>query len=760
MIINKYLDELNKSQREAVENTDGALLVLAGAGTGKTKVLTSKIAHIISLGKANPSNILAVTFTNKAAREMKHRIGQSLGSMVEGMPWLGTFHSIGAKILRIHPELVGLKSDFTILDTDDQLRLIKQIIKLENIDDKRWAPKLLLSYINTFKNKGLMPTEIEYNQDFQFADRKASDLYALYQNRLSILNSADFGDLLLLSLNLLKNNADILDRYQNIFSYILVDEYQDTNVAQYLWLRLLSQKNYNIACVGDDDQSIYGWRGAEVDNILRFESDYPGAKIIRLEENYRSTQKILGAASGIISYNKDRLGKTLIANIRDDGEDVHIRSVWDAENEARLVTDEIESKQRKGAGLEDIAILVRASFQMREFEDRFIISGIPYRVIGGPRFYERQEIKDAISYIQVVSNPNNDLKLERIINIPKRGIGNSTLQTLNKIARSNNISLFLAAKQIIETDEIRGQTKIKLTNFVNSIELWKNEKSIIHHTDLVKKILDESGYTEMWQNDKSPTASGRLENLKELIGQIDEFDSLDGFLEHVSLVMELESDSATEKVSIMTLHAAKGLEFDNIFLPGWEDGLFPNQRSLDEKGNNGLEEERRLAHVGITRAKRSLWITYALHRRVYGLWQQSIPSRFIDEIPEKYKDFDAEYINTNNYYQQEHQSKYIDFNEGHSNTKDFYQQEVRTSMETAKRKIPAWKRIRKNHEITINADFQEIDIKSKTNFILGQRVFHEKFGYGKIIDINQLKLEIDFEKSGIKTVLESYVKIH
>lgn len=760
MIINKYLDELNKSQREAVENTDGALLVLAGAGTGKTKVLTSKIAHIISLGKANPSNILAVTFTNKAAREMKHRIGQSLGSVVEGMPWLGTFHSIGAKILRIHPELVGLKSDFTILDTDDQLRLIKQIIKLENIDDKRWAPKLLLSYINTFKNKGLMPTEIEYNQDFQFADRKASDLYALYQNRLSILNSADFGDLLLLSLNLLKNNADILDRYQNIFSYILVDEYQDTNIAQYLWLRLLSQKNYNIACVGDDDQSIYGWRGAEVDNILRFESDYPGAKIIRLEENYRSTQKILGAASGIISYNKDRLGKTLIANIRDDGEDVHIRSVWDAENEARLVTDEIESKQRKGAGLEDIAILVRASFQMREFEDRFIISGIPYRVIGGPRFYERQEIKDAISYIQVVSNPNNDLKLERIINIPKRGIGNSTLQTLNKIARSNNISLFLAAKQIIETDEIRGQTKIKLTNFVNSIELWKNEKSILHHTDLVKKILDESGYTEMWQNDKLPTASGRLENLKELIGQIDEFDSLDGFLEHVSLVMELESDSSTEKVSLMTLHAAKGLEFDNIFLPGWEDGLFPNQRSLDEKGNNGLEEERRLAHVGITRAKRSLWITYALHRRVYGLWQQSIPSRFIDEIPEEYKDFDAEYINTNNYYQQEHQSKYIDFNEGHSNTKDFYQQEVRTTMEKTKKKIPAWKRIRKNHEITINADFQEIDIKSKTNFILGQRVFHEKFGYGEIIDINQLKLEIDFEKSGIKTVLESYVKIH
>jgi len=738
MTISKYLYGLNKSQKEAVESTEGPLLVLAGAGTGKTRVLTSKVAHIISLRKASPSNILAVTFTNKAAREMKYRIGQSLGSVVEGMPWLGTFHSIGAKILRIHPELVGLKSDFTILDTDDQLRLIKQIIKLENIDHKRWPPKLLLSYIDTFKNKGLIPAEVTYDQDFQFADRKASGLYALYQNRLSILNSADFGDLLLLSLNLLKKNTDILSKYQNIFSYILVDEYQDTNVAQYLWLQLLSQKKSNIACVGDDDQSIYGWRGAEVDNILRFESDYPGAKIIRLEENYRSTQKILGAASGLISYNKDRLGKTLIANIKDEGEEVHIRSVWDAEDEARLVTDEIESKQRKGVRLEDIAILVRASFQMREFEDRFIMSGIPYRVIGGPRFYERQEIKDAISYIQVVSNPNNDLKLERIINIPRRGIGNSTLQTLNVVARSNNISLFLAAKRVIETDEIRGQTKIKLTNFINSIEVWQNEKFTLHHTDLVKKILDESGYTEMWQNDKSPTASGKLENLKELIGQIDEFDSLDGFLEHVSLVMELESNTSTEKVSLMTLHSAKGLEFENIFLPGWEDGLFPNQRSLDEKGNSGLEEERRLAHVGITRAKKSLWITYALNRRVYGLWQQSMPSRFIDEIPEIYKDFDAEYINTNNYHQQESLS----------------------TREDSRKKIPAWKRIKENNGIIINADFEEINIRSKINFTIGQRVFHEKFGYGKIIDIHELKLEINFEKSGTKTVLESYIKIH
>ena len=760
MIISKYLDGLNKSQKEAVESTEGPLLVLAGAGTGKTKVLTSKIAHLISLRKASPSNILAVTFTNKAAREMKYRIGQSLGSMVEGMPWLGTFHSIGAKILRIHAELAGLKSDFTILDTDDQLRLIKQIIKSENIDEKRWPPKLLLGYIDTFKNKGLMPTEITYNQDYQFANRKASELYGLYQNRLSILNSADFGDLLLLSLNLLKRNTDILNKYQNIFLYILVDEYQDTNVAQYLWLRLLSQKNSNIACVGDDDQSIYGWRGAEVDNILRFESDYPGAKIVKLEENYRSTEKILGAASGLISYNKDRLGKTLIANIKDEGEEVHIRSVWDAENEARLVTDEIEAKQSKGAKLEDIAILVRASFQMREFEDRFIMSGIPYRVIGGPRFYERQEIKDAISYIQVVSNSNNDLKLERIINIPRRGIGNSTLQALNKIARSNNISLFLAAKQIIETDEIRGQTKIKLANFINSIELWKDAKSSSHHTDLVKRILDESGYTEMWQNDKSPTASGRLENLKELIGQIDGFDSIDGFLDHVSLVMELESDTSAEKVSLMTLHSAKGLEFENIFLPGWEDGLFPNQRSLDEKGNSGLEEERRLAHVGVTRAKKSLWITYALNRRVYGLWQQSIPSRFIDEIPEEYKDFDAEYINTNNYYQQERQSKYKNFDAGYTKNNNNYQKESQFTREATGTKIPAWKRIKKNNSVTINVEFQEINIKRKTNFIEGQRVFHEKFGYGKIIDINQLKLEIDFEKSGIKTVLESYVKIH
>ena len=675
-----YLAGLNPEQRLAVETLDGPVLVLAGAGTGKTRVLTVRIAHILATGRARPSEILAVTFTNKAAREMKARVGDIVGHVVEGMPWLGTFHSIGVKILRRHAELVGLKTDFTILDVDDQIRLLKQLLAAENIDEKRWPARVLAMLIDGWKNRGLTPEQVPVGEAAAFANGRGLKLYKAFQERLKVLNAADFGDLLLECIRLFREHPEVLRQYQARFKFILVDEYQDTNVAQYLWLRLLGQSGIlrdaalraapqdedhreqaliphpevaaerpskdeaqaprflkNICCVGDDDQSIYGWRGAEVDNILRFEHDFPGATVIRLERNYRSTGHILAAASHIIAHNEGRLGKTLRT---DDelGEKVSVTGSWDSEEEARAIGEEIEQLQRASEpnrhALNEIAILVRASFQMREFEDRFVTLGLPYRVIGGPRFYERAEIRDALAYLRVVNSPADDLAFERIVNVPKRGLGDATVQLLHDHARRRRVPLTEAARAMIETDELKPKPRGALRGVLNSFERWRKQRDALPHTELAEIILDESGYTEMWQKDRSADAAGRLENLKELIRSMEEFENLQGFLEHISLVMDNEKAAEADAVNIMTLHSAKGLEFNTVFLPGWEEGVFPNQRTLDDQGRSGLEEERRLAHVGITRARKRAKIYFATNRRMHGLWQTNIPSRFLDELPE------------------------------------------------------------------------------------------------------------------------------
>ncbi|MFZ8882180.1 MAG: ATP-dependent helicase, partial [Paracoccaceae bacterium] len=633
-----YLDGLNPEQRAAVEALDGPVLMLAGAGTGKTKALTCRIAHLLNTGRARPNEILSVTFTNKAAREMKNRVGGLLGQAVEGMPWLGTFHSISVKLLRRHPELVGLKSNFTILDTDDQVRLLKQLITAHNIDDKRWPARQLAGIIDHWKNRAWLPEKVPTSEASAF-NNLGTELYAQYQIRLRELNAVDFGDLLLHMVSIFQNHADVLDQYQRWFRFILVDEYQDTNVAQYLWLRLLAGAHKNICCVGDDDQSIYGWRGAEVGNILRFEKDFPGAKVIRLEQNYRSTPHILAAASRVISGNQGRLGKELWTDVP-DGEKLRLIGHWDGEEEARWIGEEIEATQRgtrgmTAFGLDDIAILVRASHQMRAFEDRFLTIGLPYRVIGGPRFYERMEIRDAMAYFRIVTSPSDDLAFERILNTPKRGLGDKAQQKIQIMARSNGVPLIEGARLLLEARQITGKGATELSRFLDNITRWgrlAGDKDL-SHMELAEIILDESDYTEMWQKDKTPEAPGRLENLKELIKALEEFENLQGFLEHVSLVMDNDSEEQGEKVSIMTLHAAKGLEFPVVFLPGWEDGLFPSQRSMDESGMKGLEEERRLAYVGITRAEQICTISFAGNRRVFGQWQSSMPSRFIDELP-------------------------------------------------------------------------------------------------------------------------------
>ena len=672
----QYLSGLNPEQREAVETLDGPVLVLAGAGTGKTRVLTCRIAHILSGGRARPGEILSVTFTNKAAREMKLRLGHMLGQAVEGMPWLGTFHSIGGRILRTHAEMVQLKSNFTVLDVDDQIRLLKQLLQAESIDDKRWPARMLAGMIDGWKNRGLTPTQVPPGEAGIFGNGKGGKLYAAYQERLKILNAADFGDLLLENIRLFREHPDVLRQYQNRFKFILVDEYQDTNVAQYLWLRLLAQAPgskpegwslpfprawrmprrsttksrlrrssarsalaaavsppaKNICCVGDDDQSIYGWRGAEVDNILRFDHDFPGAKVIRLERNYRSTGHILAAASHLIAHNEGRLGKTLRTEDV-DGEKVTVTGSWDSEEEARAIGEEIEELQRAGEKLNDIAILVRASFQMREFEDRFVTLGLPYRVIGGPRFYERAEIRDALAYLRVINSPADDLAFERIVNVPKRGLGDATVQMLHDHARKRRIPLFEAARAVVETDELKPKARGSLREVIAAFERWRAQREVTSHTELAEIVLDESGYTEMWQKDRSADAAGRLENLKELVRSMEEFENLQGFLEHISLVMDRDGGPEDDAVSLMTLHSAKGLEFDNVFLPGWEEGLFPSQRTLDEQGRAGLEEERRLAHVGLTRARRRAKIYFATNRRIHGTWSTTIPSRFLDELP-------------------------------------------------------------------------------------------------------------------------------
>jgi DNA helicase II / ATP-dependent DNA helicase PcrA len=756
-----YLKGLNAEQREAVLHVDGPVLVLAGAGTGKTRVLTTRIAHLLWTRRARPNEILAVTFTNKAAREMKERVGQLVGGTIEGMPWLGTFHSIGMRILRRHAELVGLTQNFTILDVDDQIRLIKQLIQAERLDEKRWPARQLAGLIDGWKNKGLVPEKVPASDAFSFANGRAIELYAAYQKRLKELNAADFGDLLLENLRLFQENSDVLRQYHRWFTYIMVDEYQDTNIAQYLWLRLLAQGSRNICCVGDDDQSIYGWRGAEVDNILRFEQDFPGARVIRLEHNYRSTAHILGAASKLIANNLGRLGKTLRTG-SGNGQKLIVRGVWDDDEEARLTADDIGCLRREGTPLNGMAVLVRASFQMRAFEDRFVTVGMPYRVIGGPRFYERAEIKDAIAYLEVMQNPAADLKFERIINVPKRGLGDQTLQTIFQHARGGGISLFNAARQITETEELKPAPRKSLRQLTQDFERWRSLSGSMPHTELAELILDESGYTAMWQKDKSPQAQSRLENLKELIRFMEQFDSLGAFLEHVSLVMDAEQGADGDRVSLMTLHGAKGLEFDAVFLPGWEEGLFPHQRSLDESGEAGLEEERRLAYVGITRAKRRLTISFAQNRRVHGSWQSAAPSRFLGELSEDHAELVMEGgLNA--------RGRYGMANGGYGASR--FDEEV-TPFDYEERQTPGWRRAQANWGSAGAARNRargapsEIDgelvaastVETPAQFALDQRVFHQKFGYGRISAMEGNKLTVEFEKAGQKKVVASFVE--
>ncbi|WP_417310865.1 ATP-dependent helicase [Devosia sp.] len=750
-----YLAGLNEEQRDAVLSTDGPLLVLAGAGTGKTRVLTTRIAHILTTKQAWPSEILSVTFTNKAAREMKERIGHLVGSGIEGMPWLGTFHSIGARILRRHAELVGLRSDFTILDTDDQIRVSKQLLAAANIDEKRWPPKQFAAMLDGWKNRGVLPGKVTQSESGHFANGKAHDLYQQYQDRLQALNAADFGDLLLLCIKIFRDHPDVLAEYHRRFKYMLVDEYQDSNTAQYMWLRLLAQgkpaSEANICVVGDDDQSIYGWRGAEVDNILRFEKDFPGAKVVRLERNYRSTSNILAAASHLIAHNEDRLGKTLQTDVGETGEMVSVTSVWDSEEEARQVGEEIEQLQRQGEALNSMAILVRASHQMREFEERFITLGLSYRVIGGPRFYERKEIRDALAYLRLVSNPNDDLAFERIVNVPKRGIGDTTFKTLFDAARHQGDSLVTTVRVLAETEELKPRQRATLRDLVHQFDDWAERSRKISHTELAQQVLDESGYTEMWQNDKSPDSPGRLENLKELVRSMEGFENLGGFLEHVSLVMERDTGEADDAVSIMTMHSAKGLEFNTVFLPGWEEGVFPSQRTMDESGRAGLEEERRLAYVALTRARKRLKVLLAQNRRIHGLWQSALPSRFLDELP-------PEVVEVN-----DTGSSYGGYGYGGRASNRFDTSDPFDSLY----ETPGWQRARAQQSqrrsagpMTIDGELvaRSVDDGRGSPYALGERVFHLKFGYGAIEQIEGNKLTVEFEKAGRKKVLESFVQ--
>ncbi|MFA6267895.1 MAG: UvrD-helicase domain-containing protein [Pseudolabrys sp.] len=854
-----YLADLNPEQREAVETLDGPVLVLAGAGTGKTRVLTTRIAHILNLGRAHPSQILAVTFTNKAAREMKERVGHMVGQIVEGMPWLGTFHAIGVKILRRHAEMVGLRSDFTILGVDDQIRLIKQLIEAEKIDEKRWPARVFAMILDGWKNRGLTPEQIPAGEAASFANGKGKKLYTAYQERLKTLNAADFGDLLLECIRLFREHPDVLRQYQQRFKFILVDEYQDTNVAQYLWLRLLAQMpstavipgrreatdlesgataepldsgfaalprpgmteesapspgttepQKNICCVGDDDQSIYGWRGAEVDNILRFDHDFPGAKVIRLERNYRSTGHILAAASTLIAFNEGRLGKTLRTEDV-DGEKVQVTGAWDSEEEARAIGEEIEQLQRQareesgrdeGADhpLDEVAILVRASFQMREFEERFIQLGLPYRVIGGPRFYERAEIRDALAYFRVIAQPADDLAFERIVNVPKRGLGDAAVQMLHDYARKQRIPLSEAAALLSATDEMKPKPRNALRALMDSFTRWRKQRDTLPHTELAEIVLDESGYTEMWQKDRSADAAGRLENLKELVRSMEEFENLAGFLEHISLVMDVDRSEGEQAVNIMTLHSAKGLEFDTVFLPGWEEGLFPHQRSLDEQGKAGLEEERRLAHVGLTRARKRAKLYFASNRRVHGLWSSNIPSRFLDELPAEHVEvkeaaggtggfgmsgygpsrfdeagaFGSKYTTPgwqraqgrrgSGGFSENGQPRYVPdgvFNDSDAQDDDAGDIPPRTGRVAGEAgRVGSSERgpRRPSSPLTIEGELIAKSTGTSSAFKPGDRVFHLKFGNGNVTAVDGNKLTIAFDKAGEKRVVDSFVE--
>ena len=636
MINSDYLDNLNKAQKEAVLHLDGPLLIVAGAGSGKTKVLTSRIAHIIKEKKAFPNQILSVTFTNKAAKEMQIRVSKILGSAAIGLSWLGTFHSICAKLLRKHASAANLNSNFTIIDTDDQTRLIKNICKAENIDIKQLAPRFILAIIDRWKNKGYYPSEVIINKK-DIYEKTILPLYKIYQQKLTDLNSCDFGDLILHTVKILENYPDIRQIYSNNFKYILVDEYQDTNFIQSKWLSLLSEKNKNLCCVGDDDQSIYSWRGAEIKNFLEFDQVYKNTKVIRLEQNYRSSQNILSVASNLIANNENRVGKTLTTTM-EEGDLVKLNCFKNGKDEAIGISDEIEKKLKKKYSFNNMAILVRAIFQTREFEERFLKIGMPYRILGGTKFYERAEIKDCVAYLRLIHQEKDDLAFERIVNNPKRSIGDTTLKTVHEYAKENSLSLEKASIKMIEQNLIKPKTKIGLGFFLNSLSKWRNDLFIkkISHIKLLQIVLDESGYSAMLKNKKDIDNENRLENIKELLSAMKEFDNLESFLEHVSLATSIDQEWDGEKVNMMTMHAAKGLEFDVVFLPGWEEGLFPHQKSIEEKGQNGLEEERRLAYVGITRAKKKAIISFSMNRFYQGDWIDSMASRFIEELPEKH----------------------------------------------------------------------------------------------------------------------------
>jgi len=803
-----YLDGLNPAQREAVEALEGPVLMLAGAGTGKTRTLMARIAHLITGQAARTNEILAVTFTNKAAREMKDRLNETpfdLGEMLfgskkgwTGLPWMGTFHALSAKMLRRHAELVGLKSNFTILDSDDQKRILKQLAAALGVEIRSSTDRWLSGIIDSYKNNAWTPekvpqsherwidldTNIEYRSAEQVVGRRnvisSVEFYKLYQPRLRDLNAVDFGDLLLHMVTIFQNHDDLLAQYHRWFRYILVDEYQDTNIAQYLWLRLLAQGHSNICVVGDDDQSIYGWRGAEVGNILRFEKDFPGAKVVRLEQNYRSTGHILAAASGVIAGNKGRLGKTLWTD-GEDGEKVRLIGHWDGEEEARWIGEEIEAMAKGTRGMDPIspdkiAILVRASHQMRAFEDRFLTIGLPYRVIGGPRFYERMEIRDAMAYFRVVVSPDDDLAFERIVNTPKRGLGDKAQQTIQRMARSNGVSLLDGARLCVETKAIGGKGGKELAKLIDGLTRWRDlmtgglrqvgpaddlieedqpPTDRVSHVELAEIILDESGYTAHWQNDKTPEAPGRLENLKELVKALESFENLQGFLEHVALIMDNEKEDEEPKVTLMTLHAAKGLEFPAVFLPGWEDGLFPSQRAMDESGMQGLEEERRLAYVGITRAEEVCTISFAGNRRVYGQWQSQLPSRFIDELPEETVDV----LTPPGLYG--HQG-------GMAATASPVSQTMAGSdlhVNAAKADVynsPGWRRLQPNQgrqglRQPTEARHMTIDAEAVSAFAIGDRVFHQKFGYGEVMSVEGDKLGVEFDKAGSKHVVGRFL---
>ncbi len=730
-----YLTPLNTEQRQAVEALDGPLLVLAGAGTGKTRVLTTRFAHILLSKRAFPNQVLAVTFTNKAAREMRERVAAILGQSADGL-WLGTFHALCARMLRRHAEHAGLSPNFTILDTDDQLRLLKQVMDAARIDTKRWTPGSVMSLIQRWKDRGLTPARAGVEAPGDEATSLARDVYTAYQARLLALNAADFGDLILHMTEILRTQPDILAQYHRSFRYILVDEYQDTNLVQYLWLRLLAQGHRNICCVGDDDQSIYSWRGAEVENILRFEKDFEGAKIVRLESNYRSTAPILAAASSLISHNIGRLGKTLRVGRADadSGDKVSVVGLWDSDEEARMVGERIERFRRDGHPLSEIAVLVRAGFQTRAFEERLIVLGVPYRVVGGLRFYERQEIRDAIAYMRAMSRPADDLAFERIVNVPRRGIGDTGLRAMHDLARADGLPLSRAAARLVETGAFKGRARAALEELFRGFAAWNGMLEREGHVVTVATMLDESGYTEMWKQDKSPEAPGRLENLRELVRALADFETLDGFLDHVALVMENESDSNADRVSLMTLHGAKGLEFDTVFLPGWEEGIFPNQRSLDETGEKGLEEERRLAYVGLTRARRNAIISHAANRRIYANWQSSIPSRFLDELPEA----QVERTGSGDYQREARVAAATAFSGGFGGTS-----------------FPMVARRPKVIEV-----WEQPGRAARVDHVkVGARVFHQKFGYGTVKAAEDDRLDIAFDKAGEKRVLDRFVEV-